>query len=32
MVQIDAEFEPAKIPEEEAYEGTEVDPNVLERP
>ncbi|KAK7987004.1 hypothetical protein PG988_001992 [Apiospora saccharicola] len=29
MVQIDAEFEPAKIPEEEAYEGTEVDPHVL---
>ncbi|KAK8850974.1 Fructosamine kinase-domain-containing protein [Apiospora arundinis] len=28
MVLIDAEFEPAKIPEEEAYEGTEVDPHV----
>ncbi len=29
MVQIDNEFEPATVPEEEQYSGTEVDENVL---
>lgn len=31
MVYMEPEFEPAKIPEDEVYEGTEVDPNVRAR-
>jgi len=29
MVEIDAEFVPATIPDDEVYEGTDVDPNVM---